>query len=89
MYHLVFIQLIGKPVTKNHLIWPRSGWEGAIDPADDAMLDARSYLPAYPWPIALVRVPSRAKIFRFEDGTVHAIHYKRDNVWPVIIASLI
>ena len=89
MNHLVVVQLILKLVTENHLIWPRPGWEGAIDPADDAMLDTRSNLPAHPWPIALVGVPSWAKIPRFEDGTVHAIHYKRDNVRPVIIASLI
>ena len=89
MYHFVVVQLVGQPVAKNDLIRPRSGWEGAVNPADDAMLDARSYLPAYPWPIALVGVPSWAKIPRFKDGTVHAIHYKRDNVRPVIIASLI
>ena len=89
MNHLVVVQLILKSVTENHLIWPRPGWEGVVDPADDTMLDARSNFPAYPWPIALMRVPSRDKIPRFEDGTVHAIHYKRDNVRTVIIASLI
>ena len=40
MHHLVVAQLILESMTENHLVWPRPGWEGAIDPEDDAMLDA-------------------------------------------------
>ena len=89
MNHLVVVQLILKSMTENHFIWPRPSWKGAVDPTDDSMLDARSNLPVRPWPIALVGVPSWAEILWFKDGTVHAIHYKRDDVQPVVIASFI
>ena len=89
MNHLVVIQLMLKLMTENHLVWPRPGWEGAFNPADDAMLDARSNLPVHPWPIALVGVPSWDEVFRFEDGTVHAINHKRDNMSPVIATSFV